>query len=56
MTVISLMAAALAQELRDRDIAALGAPICESIIEAVIKRTGDIAARLVNNRDEKPTA
>jgi len=47
--VIGLMAAALAQELRARDIAALGEPICLEITEAVVKKTAEAAARLVDH-------
>ena len=48
MTVISLMAAALAQELQDREIVSLGSSLCEEIMAAVMTRTGEHAmARLM---------
>jgi hypothetical protein len=47
--VIGLMVVALAQELRERDIAALGEPICREIMEAVVKKSAEAATRLVDH-------
>jgi hypothetical protein len=41
----SMMAAALADELESRGVAALGQPICEEIIEAIFKRTAEACNR-----------
>lgn len=46
MTVVTLMAQALDQELRARGIRAIPRCDCEAIMRAVIERSGKIAASL----------
>lgn len=53
MSLIPLIAAALAQELKERDIAALGWPVCEDIIRGVLERTSDAARRRLEASDKE---
>jgi hypothetical protein len=52
MPAKSLMAAALAEELEARNIASLGQPICEEIIEAIFERAADTCNRLTMSAQE----